>query len=128
MKNIKHGSSSGPLGGPLRGFLGASWGHLRGPLGASWAPLGAIWDEINQRMGGRGGRGWLISIAPWELLTSLCGPLLERSWSALGRSWGRLGALLGLSWGSLGPSWSHLEASDGHQKRKGENAKIINFL
>ena len=46
----------------------------------------------------------------------------------LGRSWGFLGALLGPSWGLLGPSWSHLEASEAHRKRKGEEAKNIDFL
>ena len=72
--------------------------------------------------------GLLISLAPLECLESPLGLLLRRSWSALGRSWGRLGALLGLSWGPHGPSWSCLEASEGHRKRKGETSQNIDFL
>ena len=66
-----------------------------------------------------------IRVPPGEPLKSPLGALLGRSWSALGRSWGRLGALLGPSWGPVGPSWSHLEASRADRTRKGEDAKNI---
>jgi hypothetical protein len=118
----------GCLCGPLGGLLGASWsilGLFGGLLGPPWAYggiLGASWGHLE---GGRSKkRGALVSVAPPELLKSHPGPLLGRSWSARGRSWGRLGALLGPCWGS-GPSWGHLEASDGHRKRKGEKPKLI---
>ena len=121
------------------GLLGISWERLGRLVGASWGLLGPSWGALAALLGDFQallGPSWrrsikegesLISAAPLECLESPLGPLLRRSWSALGRSWGRLGALLGLSWGPLGPSRSHLEASDGHRKRKGEKAKNIDF-
>ena len=127
----------GGLWGPLGILLGASWGPLLGailgPLGVSWEPLGAVLEASEALLGPswkasikKGGSP--ISPAPREPLKSPLGALLGRSWSALGRSWGRLGALLGPSWGPLGQYWSHLEASDGHRKRKGEKAENIEYL
>ena len=122
----------GSLVGPLGELLGASWGPLGAIMVPSWGHLGAYWGLLGASWGHLGGhrsrkRGGSITAPPREPHKSPLGPLLGRSWSALGRSWGRLGALLGPSWGPLGPSWSHLEASDGHRKRNGENAKIIAF-
>ena len=48
--------------------------------------------------------GASMNVALLEPPMSPLGALLERSWDALERSWGRLGAILGLSLVSLGPS------------------------
>ena len=118
-----HGGLLGPSWRPLGGLLGPSWGHL----GASWGLLGASWGHL----GGHRSKemdAFFRPPPPSGPSNELIGALLGRSWAALGRSWGRPGALWGPFWGPLGPSWSHLEASDGHRKRKGEKANIIDFL
>ena len=131
-------AASGSLVGPLASLFGASWGRFRrllgppgrllDPLGALWGALGgvffffAILDEIDRRRGGP-----TLGLPLDSPLSRVLGPFLERPWGNLGRSWGRIGALLGSSWSPHGPSWSDIEATEGHRKRKSEEAKNVDF-
>ena len=57
---------------------------------------------------------------------------MRASWGPLGTPLGFLGSFLGASWGLfqcvLGPPGGSLEASAAHRRRKGEKAKLIDFL
>ena len=108
------------VGGYLEPCL-AILGHFEGHLGLSRAILGHLGPHGSKRGGD------LIRIPPSEALKRRLGAVLERSWAPLGRSWGRLGPSWAPSWGSLGATWGHLEDAKAHRKRKGENAKNIDF-
>ncbi len=122
------GCLGGGLLGPRRVFLGASWGPLGGLVGPSWGHLGTSWGLLGASWGHLGGDR---STKGGSSITPPSGAPKIASWTHLGafleRSWDRLGGLLVPYWAPVGPSWSDVEASDGHRKRKSDNAENMDW-
>ena len=95
-------------------------------LVAFWTTLETSWALLG-RLGGHLEPSW-ANLEPSLTVLGESWAIFGSFWAVLGRSWGLLGGLLGSSWDSLGPSWGHLEASKAYRKRKGEKARIIDFI